>query len=147
MTRLRYEGGKFGIYEGSDNLPLGAPRSYLSRTKIHSDLGYVALDPTPLTATFQVVVNDSARKRELLVGYHGKGFVPFVKGFVTIGGYEVPLDGSVPVYVNTVTGDLVLWTLAVSATQVIVHEQRSYPSLGTGLSYPVTVYISNLALA
>jgi hypothetical protein len=147
MTRLRYEGGKFGIYEGSDNLPLGAPRSYLSRVKVHSDLAYVALDPTPLTATFQVAATDNARKRILTVGAHGKGFVPFVQGFVDYGGFAVPLVGSVPVYVNTVTGSLVLWTLAVNATSVIIHEQRSYPSLGTGLSYAVTVYVSNLALA
>lgn len=147
MTRLLSQGGKFAIYEGSDDLPHASPRSYLSRVKLHSDLQYVALNPTPLTATFQVVVTDTPRKRELIVGAHGITGVPFVQGFVNIGGYDVPLCGSVPVYVNAATGDVVLWTLAVSSTNVLIHEQRSYPSLGTGQSFSVTVYVSDLVLA
>jgi len=147
VTRLLSQSGKFAIYEGSDDLPHATPRSYLSRTKLHSDFGYVALDPAPLTATFQVVVNDSARKRELIVGAHGISGVPFAQGFVNIGGYDVPLCGSIPVYVNAATGDVVLWTLAVSSTNVLIHEQRSYPSLGTGQSFDVTVYVSDLTLS
>ena len=147
MTRFLSDSGKIAIYDGADNLPHANPRSYLSRVKFHSDLSYVPLLPTPLTATHTIVVTDSSRSRTLTVGAHGQSGVPFVQGYVTIGGFNVPLCGSVPVYVNAATGALVLWTLAADATNVIIHEHRSYPSLGTGLSYTVTVYVSTLVLA
>jgi hypothetical protein len=83
-----------------------------------------------------------------VLGPHGQAGVPMVFGNITIGGLLVPFVGSVPVYMSASgAGNGILWSLAVDATNVLIHEIRAYPTLGSGLTFPVTVYISDRIVA
>lgn len=147
VFKFRAEDGKVALYRGASDAPFTDPRGHLADVSFHSDLDYLPFVPArTLTATLTRIATDTPRQRMLTVGAHGMGGVPEIEGFVVISGVKVPLCGTIPVFRNA-NAECILWTLAVDATNVYVHEQRSYHTLGTAAAFDVTVFVSSELVA
>jgi hypothetical protein len=143
--RFQAAAGKIAIYDGADDAPFTAPRSNLARVKLHTDLDYVSFVPArTINASVQALASVASRERTIILGAHGQAGVPMLHGTVAIGGLLVPLLGGVPVYgATSVAGNCIVWHLIADATNVMLHELRSYPTLGPGATFQVTVYVSD----
>lgn len=143
--------GRVGIYTGDDDLPMAAPASYLGRTKFHTDFAYLPFVPAKrFTGTVTVVspLTDTlygSLRRTLTLAAHGMGGIPFVYGFVTVGGIIRPLCGTVPVWMSSSgTGSVIHFTLGVDSTNVFISEGRSiYAGAGSNFDVDLDIYVSD----
>jgi hypothetical protein len=147
-------GGHIAIYTGNDDAPMANPASYIgTRTKFSTKFNYIPFVPArkigPVSITVPAKVSYSGRgdpmRRTINLGAHGMPGIPFIYGFVRIGGGTPrPLCGSVPVRWNLTTGDTIHFTLGLNATNVFISEGRSYPEWSGGsTSTTVEVFISD----
>lgn len=151
--------GKIGVYTGTDDLPLYAPLSYLSRIKFHSDLTYpkiigdhsgsVTLNATSAGSRTQIQHNIYA---------HGLGIVPWVLGSIEIGGQVISLSGTVPVQTTAVNagatylgspGFLQTVSLGADATNVYIYEHSlAYFNAGyAALTFSWRILITDVVLS
>lgn len=107
--RARYDSGKFAIYTipsaaSTDNAPLTAPLSNLSRLKFHSDLDYVQIDSIVTgSVTLSAKSANTQQKNDTVLFAHGKASAPMVFGILTNmadstgGGKSIPIASNTPV--------------------------------------------------
>lgn len=142
------------IYTGDDDAPMYNPAAYIgTRTKLSTKFNYIPFVPAKRftgTLTIPTSIPDVPRgpmRRTITVGPHGMPGVPFIYGFVTVGGIIRPLCGTVPMVVNTSSGDAIHWTLGVDQTNILISEGRTYPnfsgSIPNGLNVPTEIYVSD----
>jgi hypothetical protein len=126
MIRMAIDGsvGKVGVYTGSDDLPLYAPRSYLPRVLFHSDLDYPAVIATYSgTVSLGATTANGRRLNTFRVQAHGLAGIPWVVGSFTIGGVNVAAAGTVPVQQHAPNYGFARWlAMGADATDIIIYE-------------------------
>lgn len=145
------DGGHVAIYTGNDDAPMANPTSFIgTRTKFSTKFNYIPFVPAlRIVGTVSVPGNiaDVARgpqRRTIDLGPHGMPGVPFLYGFAKVSGIIRPICGSVPVRVATSgSGNVIHWTLGVSATNVFISEGRSFPTGWGNFNVAVEIFISD----
>lgn len=145
------DGGHVAIYTGNDDAPMANPTAYIgTRTKLSTKLNYLPFIPAakitaPITvpATIPYSGRGDPLRRTINLGPHGMSGVPFIYGFVTVGGVIRPLCGTVPVRWNLTFGACIHFTLGVNSTNVFISEGRSAPNWVGSTATTVEVFISD----
>lgn len=156
--RFRCDGttGRTAIYDTSNgDAPFTSPLSNVSLLRFHSDLWSPSVTvttaslslpnrrPNPSTA----YRNEGNTSHTLFA--HGKGGTPMIKGYVVIGGVNVPLTGSIPLQIDD-NGSGRFLAVGADATNVFVLEKWVFgtaagnPSTAITLSF--TVYVTDVIL-
>lgn len=158
--KLKVDGttGKTAIYDTSNgDAPYTSPLSNVSLLRFHSDLWSPAVTIQSATITLPnrrpsgSAYRSSGDAQHTLFA-HGKGGTPLVKGYVTIGGYKVPLTGSIPLMdaADSDSGVGRFICVGADATNVFVLEKWVYgtvagnPSTATTLTF--VIYVTDVIL-
>jgi hypothetical protein len=115
--------GIVAIFNGADDVYYN-PYADLSRVLFHSSLLYPQIIETHTGYLyFPVLTENQSRRQVHTLFYHGKAGVPLIFGLL-LGinyGYDLPLQGSVPVYMDQY-GFARYVTLGANNAQVMLHE-------------------------
>lgn len=139
--------GRLAIYTDGDDTPLSNPLTRFSRLKFHSDLEYInIIDVISGSVTLPARAANNRYTQTHNGPSHGRGGIPFVMGYLNIGGTNVAFAGSVPVFVAS--GRTRLLSLGASSSRLLFHEQTVCSSAAgvSSLSVSYTVYVTDEVL-
>lgn len=139
--------GRLAIYTDGNDTPLTNPTTSFSRLKFHSDLEYInIIDVISGSVTLPARAANNRYTQTHNGPAHGRSGIPFVMGFLNIGGTNVAFAGSVPVFVAS--GRTRLLSLGASSSRLLFHEQTVCSSAAgvSSLSVSYTVYVTDEVL-
>lgn len=159
-VKIKVDGttGKTAIYDTSNgDAPFTSPLGNVSLLRFHSDLW--APSVTVTTASLSLpnrrptgsAYRSSGDAQHTLFA-HGKSGTPMVKGFVVLGGVNVPLSGSVPIVdaAGPTQGTGRFISLGADSTNVFILEKYVYGtavgSPSTAVTLSITVYVTDVIL-
>lgn len=128
---------------GTDLGPVDSPASYPSRVRLNSTQDLIGFYPTARTGTVYgtewLATENNARKITLFA--HGLDYRPFLFGHVTVGGINLPIQGSI----FQAGGTQWFWsyTIGVDATSVYLNILRSASAYGVAPAISYTLYLAN----
>lgn len=137
--------GKAALYtvpdsDPTDDDPLTAPRSHLSRVRFHTDFKYpkIIADTTYSSVNLPSRTKGTRGEATHVLGAHGLGFTPFCLGAVQFEGFWSPLFISTPTYhkpdaITVVISRFI--SLGADATNILLHEYWVNFNLGSGTAY------------
>jgi len=148
MTSVRFKArgsdGRVAIWrDGSNEAPFDDPLTYIDRVLFHSDLDYPAIVSTH-TGTLSLPAQGGRTERNVnhTLFAHGLDGIPFVLGYITIGGQRIPFAGSIPVQMET--GGNARWlNLGADDTNVCIHEISGPRGALSAIDVDWTVFVTD----
>lgn len=159
--RLRADGttGRVAIYDTSNgDAPFSSPLSNVSLLRFHSDLWAPSVTVTTASLSLPnrrpnpATAYRSSGDAQHTLFAHGKSGTPMVKGFVVLGGVNVPISGSVPIVdaAGPTHGTGRFISLGADATNVFILEKYVYGTAtgnpSTAVTLSITVYVTDVIL-
>lgn len=147
MATFLAKPGRWALYSGADDAPFDNPRGNLGLVHAHSDFDYIQFSSKApnFDVTITTATNVPSLSSIITIGPHGKPGIPFVFGrLLMASGIWVPLNGST-LCTDTNRPDFnykIAFHLAVSNTDVVILETRSYPDL-ISISLRVQIWVSD----
>lgn len=127
---------RLAVWTGGQDLgPALSPKSYPSRVKMNTALDMIGFIKARRSGTLSIVSRTWTAPVKMFD--HGLGYTPILWGWITVGGVNMPVRGSI--LANEINGAVVSYSVAANNTSVWIQRMTVNSASSTPANYSVSI--------